>query len=200
MKKIFWYIGIAVVIFAVGIIAGWWGTKKNVAEPEVTSQVILSALRERGFLVTQTNVFNEAITITSDSDSFWRKLLWGQAIKAYGIVEVNLGVDLAGIEEKDVQIGQTTIRITMPSVQIFNTRLVGDISLENKQGLLKRIFENDDGYNSAMLTMIKRAEASAADPEIMATANEKAMEEIRRLVGYIAKDKSVEVVVRENEE
>ena len=198
MKKIFWYIGIAVVIFAVGIISGWWGTKRSTAPRQVTSQIILSALRERGFLVTQTNVFNEAITITSDSDSFWRKLLWGQAIKAYGIVEVNLGVDLAEIEGSDVQIGQTTIRITMPSVRIFDTRLVGDISLENKQGLLKRIFENDDGYNSAMLTMLKRAEASAADPKILATANAKAQEEIRRLVGYIAKDKTVEVAVREN--
>jgi hypothetical protein len=197
MKKILTYAGITVVIFAVGIIAGWWGTKKNIAEPEVTSQVILSALRDRGFLVTQTNVFNEAITITSDSESFWRKLLWGQAIKAYGIVEVNLGVDLAEISESDVQIGQTTVRVAIPSVRVFNTRLVGDISLENKQGILKRIFENDDGYNSAMLTMIKRAEASAAEPENMATANAKAQEEIRRLVGYVAKDKNVDVVIKE---
>jgi len=185
------------VIFAVGIIAGWWGTKRSTAPQQVTSQVILSALRERGFLVTETNVFNEVITITSNSESFWKKLLWGQAIKAYGVVEVNLGVDLAEIEGSDVQIGQTTIRITMPSVRIFDTRLVGDISLENKQGLLKRIFENDDGYNSAMLTMLKRAEASAADPKILATANAKAQEEIKRLVGYIAKDKTVDVVVRE---
>jgi hypothetical protein len=197
MKKILTYAGITVVIFAVGIIAGWWGTKKNIAEPEVTSQVILSALRDRGFLVTQTNVFNEAITITSDSESFWRKLLWGQAIKAYGIVEVNLGVDLAEISESDVQIGQTTVRVAIPSARVFNTRLVGDISLENKQGILKRIFENDDGYNSAMLTMIKRAEASAAEPENMATANAKAQEEIRRLVGYVAKDKNVDVVIKE---
>lgn len=198
MKKILVYVGIAVVIFAVGIIAGWWGTKNNNPEPEVTSQVILSALRDRGFLVTQTNVFNEVVTITSESDSFWRKLLWGQAIKAYGIVEVNLGVDLAEIGESDVQIGQTTVRVTIPPTKVFNTRLVGDISLENKQGILKRIFENDDGYNAAMLTMIKRAEASAAAPENMSTANAKVQEEIRRLLGYVAKDKNIEVVIREN--
>ncbi|MBI5071761.1 DUF4230 domain-containing protein [Candidatus Falkowbacteria bacterium] len=199
MKKIFTYAGVAVVILALGIVAGWWGTKR-IAEPRVTSQVILSALRDRGFLVTQTFVFNEAIKITSDSDSFWRQMLWGQAIKAYGIAEVNLGVDLAKLGEEDVKVETEKVTVTIPAVEIFNSRIVGDINLENKQGILKRIFENDDGYNQAVTEMIKQAEANATTAEMLANANQKAQEEIQRLVEFIAKDKIVEVVVRENKE
>ncbi len=199
MKKIFTYAGVAVVILALGIIAGWWGTKR-VAEPRVTSQVILSALRDRGFLVTQTFVFNEAIKITSDPESFWRQMLWGQAIKAYGIAEVNLGVDLAKLGEGDIKVEKDKVTVTVPGVEIFNSRIVGEISLENKQGILKRIFENDDGYNQAVAEMIKQAEANATTPEMLAAADTKAKEEIRRLVSFIAKDKTVEVVIRETGE
>lgn len=184
-------------ILAIGIIAGWWGTKR-VAEPRVTSQVILSALRDRGFLVTETFIFNENIKITSNSDSFWRRLLWGQAIRAYGIAEVNLGVDLAKLGENDVEVSSDKVKVTIPEIEIFNSRLIGDISLENSQGILKRIFENDDGYNQATVEMIKQAEANATTPEMLATADVKAKEEIQRLVSFIAKDKTVEVVVREN--
>ena len=199
MKKIFTYASVVVVILAVGIIAGWWGTKR-IAEPRVTGQVILSALRDRGFLVTQSFVFNENIKITSDSESFWRQMLWGQAIKAYGIAEVNLGVDLAKLGEEDVKVETEKVTVTIPAVEIFNSRIVGDISLENKQGILKRIFENDDGYNQAVAEMIKQAETNATTSEMIANANQKAQEEIKRLVEFIAKDKIVEVIVRETAE
>lgn len=197
MKKIFTYAGIGAVILAVGIIAGWWGTKK-IAEPKVSSQIILSALRDRGFLVTQSFVYNESIKITNSSESFWHDLLWGQAIRAYGITEVNLGVDLAKLGEEDVKLEKDKAIITIPTAEIFNSRIVGDINLENKQGILKRIFENDDGYNQAMAEMIKQAEASAVTPEMLAEANQKAQEEIKKLVEFFLKDKVVEVVREEN--
>jgi len=196
MKKIFTYLGVAILIFAVGIIAGWWGTKRNVA-PQVTSQAILSALRDRGFLVTQSYIFNEVINITADSENFWRKILWGQAIKAYGVVEVNLGVDLAKLGEDDIRVEKERVTVAVPAVEIFNSRVVGDIDLENKQGILKKIFENDDGYNQAVAELIKQAEADAKTPEMLANANQKAREEIKRLVGYIVKNKVVEVVFKE---
>ncbi len=186
-------------IFAIGIVAGWWGTGR-IAEPRVTSQVILSALRDRGFLVTQSFVFNENIKITSDPNSFWRQMLWGQAINAYGIAEVNLGVDLAKLGEDDVKVETEKVTVSIPAVEIFNSRIVGDINLENKQGILKRIFEWDDGYNQAVAEMIKQAEENATTSEMLAAANTKAQDEIKRLVEFIVKDKIVEVIIQENRE
>ncbi|HLD31191.1 MAG TPA: DUF4230 domain-containing protein [Patescibacteria group bacterium] len=163
---------------------------------KVSSQTILTALRERGFLVTQTYVANESVKIENDSEDFWRKLLWGQAIKAYGVVEVNLGVDLSKLEESDIKISKDKITVAIPKVNVFNSRLVGDVSLENKQGLLKRIFENDDGYNQAVSALVNQAEQNILTAEVLTTANDKAVEEIKRLVGYFVEDREVEVVIK----
>jgi hypothetical protein len=181
--------------FAIGFITGLFlfGSKE---ENKISSQTILTALRERGFLVTQTYVLNESVKIENDSKDFWRRLLWGQAIKAYGVVEVNLGVDLDKLEEKDVKLEKKKVIVSVSSVSIFNSRLVGDINLENKQGILKRIFENDDGYNQAMGELVKEAENGILKPEVLEKANDKAAEEIKRLVGYLVKDKEVEVVIK----
>ena len=122
--------------------------------------------------------------------------MWGQAIKAHGVAEVNLGVDLDKLEESDVKLGRKKVTVSIPSVNIFNSRLVGDIDLENKQGFLKRIFENDDGYSQAMSTLLKEAESSILKPETLEDANNKATEEIKRLVGYFVGDKEIEILIK----
>ncbi|OGF20662.1 hypothetical protein A2316_03930 [Candidatus Falkowbacteria bacterium RIFOXYB2_FULL_38_15] len=157
MKKLKHALVCGLIFFAIGFIASLL-IFNGKAEEKVSSQTILTALRDRGFLVTETYVLNESVKIENDSEDFWRKLLWGQAIKAYGVVEVNLGVDLARMEEKDIEINKNKIIVAIPNVRIFNSRLVGDVSLENKQGILKRIFENDNGYNQALESLVNEAE------------------------------------------
>ena len=195
MKKIIFAIVVVFVIFAAGLFIGW-RVNKNAADTKISSQTILQSLRERGFLVTQTNIMNESVKIATKQDTLWDRLLWGQVITAYGVVEVNLGVDLAKLKEEDVKISDNKVTVTIPAVEIFNSRLVGDISLENKQGILKRILENNSGYNTAMNELVKQATDAVLKPEQMTLANTKAIEEIKRLTGYIVKDKEIEVVVR----
>lgn len=92
--------------------------------------------------------------------------------------------------------GKNKITVTIPNVNIFNSRLVGDVSLENKQGLLKRIFENNDGYNQAVSALVTQAEQNLLTPEVLTNANNKAVQEIERLVGYLVRDKEIEVVIK----
>ena len=194
MQKIKHFLICALIFFVVGFVVSLFffgGGEKS----KVTSETILTALRDRGFLVTQTYILNESVEIENNSDDFWRKLLWGQAIKAHGVAEVNLGVDLDKLEESDVKLGRKKVTVSIPSVNIFNSRLVGDIDLENKQGFLKRIFENDDGYSQAMSTLLKEAESSILKPETLEDANNKATEEIKRLVGYFVGDKEIEILI-----
>lgn len=195
MKKILYVVLAVIFILAVGVTIGWL-LNRNATEKTVSSQNILTALRDRGFLVTQTSVFNESVTIANKDNSFWSRILWGQVIKAYGVVEVNTGVDLAQTQDNDVVISGSKITVSIPKARIFNSRLVGDVSVENSQGILKRIFEKDDGYNQAMAELIKQAEKTASTDEIMKAATENARKEIERLVGYMAKDKQVEVVFK----
>ena len=195
MRKLKLALIFGTLFFAVGFFVSLFLFRDSEGE-KVSSQTILTALRERGFLVTQTYVANESVKIENDSEDFWRKLLWGQAIKAYGVVEVNLGVDLSKLEESDIKISKDKITVAIPKVNVFNSRLVGDVSLENKQGLLKRIFENDDGYNQAVSALVNQAEQNILTAEVLTTANDKAVEEIKRLVGYFVEDREVEVVIK----
>ncbi len=197
MKK---FIGAAIlvaVLIGVGILMGWLIAKPKATDKEVTSQTILSALRERGFLVTETSVSNVSATIKTDESSIWKKLLWGQEVSASGVVEVNLGVDLEKTRADDVQISSNKIIVHIPAAEIFNSRLVGDVNVENKQGILKRLLENDDGYNLAMAELIIQAEGAVSSTQMLNAANDKAKEEIKRLVMYMAPDKQVEILIKE---
>lgn len=197
MKKFILAAILCIVIFSGGLLIGWLNNPKAKAERQVSSQTILNALRERGFLVTETSVSNVAATIKSGETSLWKKLLWGQEVKASGVVEVNLGVDLAKTKAEDVQIQLNKVVVSIPAAEIFNSRLVGDVNVENSQGILKRVLENDDGYNLAMAELIKQAETAATSTEMMQAANNKAKDEIQRLVGYMAPEKTIEIIIKQ---
>lgn len=196
MKKFILSAILVIVLFGAGVTIGWLITRPNKLISEISSQTILSALRERGFLVTETSVSNVSVTIQTEETSIWRKLLWGQEVEASGVVEVNLGVDLSKTRAEDVVITANKITVQIPAAEIFNSRLVGDVNVENKQGILKRLLENDDGYNQAMAELIKQAEGAVTSTEMINAANNKARDEIRRLVGYMAPGKAIEVTIK----
>ena len=196
MKKFGWYFFGIIFALLVGLVLGWWVTNGSGTSKKVSSQLILTALHDRGFLVTQTYMFNEPVTIEDDDQSFWESLLWGQVVKAYGVIEVNMGIDLADIGADDVEVTANKVIVTVEGAELFNSRLVGSINVENKQGILKRLFDNDDGYNQALAELTGQAEDAANDPDLIDRANERAVEEISRLLGYVITDREVEVVVK----
>lgn len=201
MKKFLWSFLIVAIIFIIGLAIGWFVSRGTIAKKEVASQVIFNALQERGFLITQTSVLNVSTMIASNGNaSWWKKLLWGQEINASGVVEVNLGVDLDKTDEKDIEIGDRSIIVKIESAKIFNSRLVGDINVENKQGILKRLLQNDDGYNQAMIELIQQGESVVLTKRLLDVANNKAIEEIERLIGYMDQDKDIIVLIKENED
>jgi hypothetical protein len=197
MNKFVKAILLVVGIMAFGAFIGWMLARAGETQKTITDQTILNALRERGFLVTETIVSTVATDIKIDQTSIWKKLFWGQEINASAVAEVNLGVDLEKLTATDIKISDKQITVEIPGAEIFNSRLVGDINVVNKQGILKRFLENDDGYNQAMAELIKQAESAATSTDMMAAANNKAKEEIKRLVGYMAGDKDVTVVIKQ---
>lgn len=159
----------------------------------VTAQVILTALKNRGFLVTQTYIFDEPVTITKTSGSKLEDFFFGQTITARGAMEVNLGIDLAQLKPEDVVVNGDTVIVTTAGPTIFNVRLVGPVDVRNDQGLLKRLLQNEDGYNEALTQLSIQAEAAAKKPELMQRAAENGAEEITRLLGYVTQGKKIEV-------
>lgn len=159
----------------------------------ISSQIILSTLQKQGFLVSQTYVFNQTVDIANSSGSEWKDIFWGQKIKASGTIKVNSGVDLHKLSDQDVVVTPQKITITLPPIEIQSTEVVGDIMLSNQQGLLKNIFDNDDGYNQAVARLKSEAEKAVTAPELTEEAKENAQNEIGRLLKFIDTTREIKV-------
>jgi len=159
----------------------------------VNSQAILTALRDQGFLVTQTYVFDQPVTIKKTTGSAFKDFFVGQTIEARGSMEANLGIDLAKLSESDVRVAGSKVTILATGPNVFNTRLIGPIEVRNTQGILKRVLEPDDGYNQALAELERAANEAATRPEIAARAKTTSESELVRLVRLIARDAEVTV-------
>lgn len=185
-----------VLIFGGGLALGYRLFKPTAQQRIVNAQSILTALRDRGFLVTQTYVFDEPVKITKSSGSAFKDFFFGQTITARGAMEVNLGIDLTKVTADDVTLEGDVVTVNIPAISLFNARLVGPIDVKNDQGILKRVLENDDGYNEALSELSRQAEAAATKPELIDRAAAHAIEDVARLLGYVTQGKDVRVKVR----
>ncbi len=180
----------------VGAIVGrLWFTPETSMRTVVSSQTILTSLRDQGFLVTQTYLFDQPVTIKKTTGSVLKDFFVGQTVEARGTMEANMGMDLSKLSEADVLDDGKTITVRVDAPVLFNTRLVGPIEVRNTQGLLKRLLEPDDGYNMALSELTKAAEEAANKPEIKQRATDKAMREIERLVRLLIQSTGREVKV-----
>ncbi len=179
-----------------GFYAGWKVSQPAEFTRTVDAQVILTALRDRGFLVTQTYIFDQPVTIQKTSGSALKDFFFGQTITARGAMEVNMGIDLANVTAEDVVIADNVITIEIPGATLFNVRLVGPIEVQNQQGILKRLLQSEDGYNEALSELSKIAEETATQEEFVARATDRAKEEVKQMLGYVAQDKTVMVLIK----
>lgn len=179
-----------------GFYAGWKVSQPAEFTRTVDAQVILTALRDRGFLVTQTYIFDQPVTIEKTSGSALKDFFFGQTITARGAMEVNMGIDLANVSAEDVVIADDVITITIPGATLFNVRLVGPIEVQNQQGILKRLLQSEDGYNEALSELSKIAEETATQEEFVARATDRAKEEVKQMLGYVAQDKTITILIK----
>lgn len=191
----------AVIFFSAGVYTGYKVFRPKAITKEqtvVNAQVILTALHNRGFLVSQTYVFDTPVTIDKTSGNAFKDFFFGQKIEARGTMEVNLGVDLASLKQEDVTIDPAgnSITIRIPKARLFNSRLVGPIEVKNNQGVLKKVLNSDDGYNESLSILSQAAEKSAQTEEMISRATDQAKEDITTLLGYVAEGKTVNVEVK----
>jgi hypothetical protein len=176
----------AMVLLASGALIGYkLFSPKTESRQEINSQVILTALHDRGFLVTQTLMFDQPVVINKTTGSALKDFFFGQTITARGTMEVNLGIDLAKVSQDDVTIAPEGITVRIPRTSLFNTRLVGPLEVNNEKGILKRLTDSDTGYNEALQMLSQEAEKAAQKPELTERADERAMDDAARILGYV---------------
>ncbi len=161
-----------------------------------TSQTILLALRGQGFLITQTYLFNQTVDINNTAGSFFKDVLWKQYISASAHVKISSGVDLSKLAAADIQESGGQLTIALPLPTHYSTEIIGAVTVKNTQGVLKKIFDSDDGYNQALTALKTEAEKAAQTPELRQEIQRETEEEIRRLVGLLVPSVSVAVVFK----
>ena len=106
-----------------------------------------------------------------------------------------MGVDLNKLSLEDIKVTADTISLAVPALEYHGVELIGDITLQNKQGIFKKIFNNDD-YNAAY-ARLKEAALAVADTDVVKNeARENTKKEIERLVRLVAGDRRIEVNYR----
>lgn len=182
-----------IVMLGVGGFVGYRLALPQKKTAEVTSQSIMQALQREGFLITETYVVTQQITIDRSTGSAFKDFFWGQDITAIGTMKSSWGVDLRKISAEDISLEKTAVTITLPPLENHGVELVGDIALQNKQGILKKVFNNDNGYNAAY-AQLKEAALSAAQTEaVQNESKDNAIREIERLVRLMLGDRDVHV-------
>jgi len=203
MKKIFQII-LLVVIFGGGLYFGFRLFGPKDAEIIITRDALLVSLQSEGFLVSESALLYQQVEIDRSTGSAFKDFFWGQDIIADANVRVSSGVDLSKLSEEDIEITESEISIELPPVEVHSVEIVGGINLRNKQGILKKIFDNDDGYNEAFVQLIESGRSAAEEGRIKTemfedSAAVSAQKEIERLIKFVEREKTVTVSVKEDQ-
>lgn len=183
---------LCLVLFGGGIYLGY-RLFRPMQSTKVTSETVLVTLKSEGFLVTQSYVFNQTVDINHSTGSQWQDIFWKQAIKASANVKVNSGVDLTKLTSEDVAIRSNQIAVILPEITISSTEIVGDVTVQNNQGIFKRVFDNDDGYNQALTEIKTQAMKAAVRDEVRAEARVSAEKQVKQLLQYVYPEREVVV-------
>jgi len=190
--KFYITIALIIIVFLVGLGLGYFMFKPAPYQAQVTSQIILQSLQSRGFLVTESILADQKVTIENNTGSVWKDFILGQTITAAAIMKTSLGLDLSKLTSDDVVLEGNKATIKLPAIELQSVELASDINLDNNQGILKRIFNNDDGYNQALEQLRKQAEVAAMIQENQDKAKQDAQTEIKRLIKLLSPDMEIE--------
>ncbi|MFA5188297.1 MAG: DUF4230 domain-containing protein [Patescibacteria group bacterium] len=194
MKKYLFLISILIFLI-IGLVMGYYIFSPKQTGPKIDSLIIYNKLQNQGFLVTQDYVSEQKVTIDNTTGTWWKDLFWGQKITASSVLKVSLGVDLQKLQPQDIT-SDNKITINLPPIEVQSVEVLWDIILQNSQGVLKRLLNNNDGYNQALAQLKDQAKAAALSPDITSQTQAATITEITKLVRLIVGDKDVAVNFR----
>lgn len=191
MKNTTTIIILIIIVFVGGLAIGYYLFKPH-STIKITSQVVLESLQSRGFLVTQSILAEQKITIENKTGTVWKDLIWGQKITASALMKTSLGVDLTVLNSDSVKVSGNKITISLPPVEIQSIELASNINLDNNQGILKKLLDDNDGYNDALSQLRIQAQQAATVEDVQTKARQGAEQEIRRLVNFLLPQSLIE--------
>ncbi len=196
MNRIITFLLIAVVLLGTGVVIGYTKARSSVQESRISANTIVQELQQEGFLVTQSMFVQEQVSIEKTTGSAIKDLFLGQTINASALLHIDVGVDLQKLAVEDVTITDTGITIQVPAPVVRSVSLRGPITLENKQGIVKRLFDNDDGYNDAIALFDEKGKQVLTNEDIRTAAEENTIRQIQRFVSLLSDTAEVRVIIQ----
>ncbi|NCO05155.1 MAG: DUF4230 domain-containing protein [Candidatus Magasanikbacteria bacterium] len=183
MIKRYLFLAFALILFGSGLFVGYkvFHTPAEAAQ-QITGETILAALKSEGFLVTQTYIFHEQVEIDKSTGSTFKDLFWKQNITAAANMKVSAGTNLSHLEETDVLVTKDKVEVTIPNIETYGVEILGDITLNNEQGILKKLFNSEDGYNEAIKQLKDQALSAVQTEELRQEARESAQKEVQKII------------------
>lgn len=175
------------------------GKQSVLPEERISTQLILDRVTNQYFLVTKTVFVDSEAEIETPKHNDWKDIFVGNKITIKGVVRVDVGVDMKNLSLEDIVIneGQKTVSINIPSADILNTSLYGDIDFDEDKAILdkiKSIFVNNqnEDYNQAISILLTSArDEVSANGNIYNEARADSIKLVELIVGGILKDYQV---------
>lgn len=196
-KKYFIILALGIVVFGGGFFVArkiYLPSEERVVQP--AAQAVLLALKGQGFLITQTYIFNQTVKIDHTSGSFFKDLFWNQVVAASAHVKISSGVDLSKLEPSDISEANGRYTIALPQPGRYSTEIAGEVNVENKQGVLKKVLDSDDGYNQALEALKAEAQKASETPELRQELQRQTEAEIHRIIGLLRPGSEISVVFK----
>lgn len=174
------------IAFAVAFVVGFIIAKGQYAPPQVTTESILTAMKNEGFFVTQSVILEETVTIDNRSGNALRDFFVSENIEAEADLRVAMGIDTNLLTTEQVQIDGKNIIVTLPTPTIFSTEILGDVNVDSQRGVITRITDGEEDYNGLVATLKEQARASVADQDIAGAVQMGTIETVTRFLQTIA--------------
>lgn len=130
----------------------------------VNSQAVLERITNQYFLVTKTVLVNSKTEIDTPKNNNWTDLFTGKKITVYGLIRVDVGVDMKNMRLDNIVVDSKNkiVTITLPHAEILDSSLSGELDVIADKSILEKIkglFKNtqNEDYNMALKTLIESA-------------------------------------------
>ncbi len=164
---LFFVVIILLILVAVFFYGRYEGKKLGVSENRpavVNSQVILDKITNQYFLVTKTAFVNGKTEIDTPKNNNWTDLFTGKKITVFGLVRVDVGVDMKNMRLENIAVDSKNkiVTINLPHAEILDSSLSGELDVIADKSILEKIkgiFKNtqNEDYNIALKTLIESA-------------------------------------------
>lgn len=164
---LFFVFAVLLILVAVFFYGRYQGMQLSVAENKpaiVNSQTVLERITNQYFLVTKTVFVNSKTEIDTPKNNNWTDLFTGKKITVFGIIRVDVGVDMKNMRLENIVVDSKNkiVTITLPHAEILDSSLSGELDVIADKSILEKIkglFKNtqNEDYNMALKTLIESA-------------------------------------------